>query len=57
MFIVNVHSMSIDTSGLNSSIAAAPNNVSFKAEESKDSIITINNFIKSKKHYQLNFNN
>ena len=32
-------------------------NVSFKAEESKNSTISINNFIKSKKHYQLNFNN
>jgi len=37
-------------------IVTLPKNVSFKAEELKDSTISINNFIKSKKHYQLNFN-
>ena len=51
----DLHTMCIDTSGVTVPIAAAPNNVSFKAEESKDSTISINNFIKSKSHYKLNF--
>lgn len=38
-------------------ISLSNRNVSFKAEESKNSTISINDFIKSKKHYQLNFNN
>ena len=52
-----LHTISIDTSWLDSSIATSSKNVSFKAEESKDSTISINNFIKSKSHYKLNFNN